>query len=146
MTANTTTSLKLSRIIAATPAEVFEAWTDPKKLSQWSAPEGVTVDLVEVDLAVGGKYHIRMKSPEAVEFNAVGVYRIIEPPHRLQYTWRWEEQEHDVGETVVTIEFVDIGGATEVRLTHDLFPNDEAKSGHADGWNSCFNRLEALFA
>ncbi len=146
MTTETMQSLRLARVIKADRGTVFKAWTDPAQLKQWAAPEGVEVDHVEVDLKVGGKHHIRMKSPEGQLFNMHGAYTEIEPPSLLKYTWRWEEEEHDCGETLVTVEFNEMGDNTEVVVTHDRFPNAEAKQGHNEGWTSCLTRLEALFA
>ena len=62
---------------------------------------------------------------------------------RLVYTWDWEEPEHAVGETLVTVEFEAIGNATQVTLVHDRFPNADAASAHDEGWGSCLDRLEA---
>jgi len=39
------------------------------------------------------------------------VYRVVEPPKRLVYTWRWEN-EPDAPETLVTVEFRDRGVST----------------------------------
>ncbi len=145
MNTQTGISLKLSRVIKADPDTVFQAWTEPEQDKQWSAPEGMTVALAELDLTVGGRHHIRMKNEEGKEFNAVGVYREIDRPKRLSYTWQWQEKEHDAGETLITVEFNDLGGSTEVIMTHDLFPSVEAKEGHEQGWASCLNRLERMF-
>jgi uncharacterized protein YndB with AHSA1/START domain len=145
MNTQTGISLKLSRVIKADPETVFQAWTEPEQLKQWSAPEGMTVPLAEMDLTVGGRYHIRMRNDEGKEFNAFGVYREIDPPKRLCYTWRWQEEEHDAGETLITVDFNDLGGSTEVVITHDLFPTVEAKTSHEEGWSSCLNRLEKIF-
>lgn len=145
MTTYTDTVLKLTRVIKANPATVFAAWTDPGKMSHWCAPEGVECVNVEVDLSVGGSYHIHMKSPEG-EYNARGVYREIDSPSRLSYTWRWDEKEHDYGDTLVTVEFNGLGGSTEIVLTHEGFPNGEARDGHDQGWTSCLGRLEELMA
>jgi len=144
MKTDTTTSLRLSRVINASPDAVFRAWTEPAQLKQWSAPEGVELAEVEMDLTVGGRYRLHMHTPGGVQ-HAVGEYREIDPPRRLVYTWRWEEADSDVGETLVTVEFHDVGGGTEVVLTHDLFPNAEAKGHHLQGWTSCVDRLAALF-
>jgi uncharacterized protein YndB with AHSA1/START domain len=146
MSTETSTSLRVSRIIAASPERVFEAWTDPEQLKEWSGPEGVEVAHAEVDLTVGGRYHIRMVNPEGPEHNARGVYREIDPHRRLVYTWQWDEEDIDAGETLVTVEFLDAGGSTEVVVTHEQFPTAEAKDGHEQGWTSCLNRLEAKFA
>jgi uncharacterized protein YndB with AHSA1/START domain len=145
MTTMTETSLRLQRTIKADPATVFNAWTEPEQLNQWSAPEGMAVD-AEVDLRVGGRYRIRMQSPDGEIFTAVGEYQEIEPPNRLVYTWGWEETGNNHYETRITVDFLDRDGATEVVLTHELFPDAELAGKHNEGWTSCLNRLEGLFA
>lgn len=145
MSTETTTSLRVSRVINADADLVFRAWTEPEQIQRWLSPEGVTVANVEVDLTVGGRYRIRMTGAEGQRHTAFGVYREIDPPHRLVCTWDWEEDENRVGETLVTVEFKNLGGATEVVVTHELFPNAEVKSGHEEGWTRCLNRLESIF-
>jgi len=144
-TTTTAPALRLSRAIKADPETVFRAWTEPEHLNQWSAPEGMDVT-AEVDLRVGGSYRLRMKNADGEEYIAVGVYREIDPPRRLSYTWTWEHGEHEVGETLITVEFKDLGGSTEVHLTHELLPHEESRAAHEQGWESCLNRLEGLFA
>jgi uncharacterized protein YndB with AHSA1/START domain len=144
MSTETSTSLRLSRVIEADRETVFKAWTEPEQIKRWCCPEGLTVADSQVDLTVGGRYRLRMKSPEGGVHTAVGVYREIEPPRRLVYTWDWEEG--SMGETLVTVELNDLGESTEVVLTHELFPTAELKADHETGWTSCLNRLETLFA
>jgi glutathione S-transferase len=132
-------------LIQADPAKVFEAWTDPKQLNLWSAPEPMEVE-AEVDLRVGGRYRILMKGSDGGVFTAVGEYREIDPPHRISYTWKWEEEGNDYYDTLVTVEFLDRDGATEVVLVHELFPDAEIAGKHTEGWTSCLNRLEGLYA
>lgn len=146
MTTTTDTSLRLTRLIQAEPATVFEAWTDPEQLKRWSAPEGLDVDAAEVDLKVGGRYRIRMKTPDGEVFTAVGVYRTIEHPNRISYTWSWEEPGNNHYETLVTVEFHDRGDATEIVLIQELFPDAEIAGKHTEGWTGCLNRLEKVFA
>lgn len=147
MTTETTTStLTISRTIKASPDRVFDAWTQPEHMKRWAAPEGVSVELAEVDLTVGGRYHIRMLSGEGVEYNAVGVYREVTRPSRLVYTWSWEEKEHDVGETLVTVDFKAQGESTEVVVVHEGFPAAEARDGHEQGWTACLDNIEKMFA
>jgi uncharacterized protein YndB with AHSA1/START domain len=145
MNTDASTALKITRVVKSDAASTFRAWTEPDQLLQWSAPEGATVEVAEVNLTVGGRYHIRMKTDEG-EYNAVGVYREIESSKRLVYTWNWEEEENDVGETLVTVEFNELGESTEIIVTHELFPNAEAKSSHEEGWGSCLNRLQKLLS
>lgn len=146
MSTRADTSLRLSRIIQADSETVFRAWTEPEQLKRWSCPEGLQVADVQVDLRIGGKYRLRMEGPEGQPHTAVGVYREIERPKRLVYTWDWLEEDHKLGETLVTVEFNELEGSTEVVLTHELFPSSEAKQGHEEGWTSCLNRLQQLYA
>ncbi|MBK5187009.1 MAG: SRPBCC domain-containing protein [Gemmatimonadaceae bacterium] len=73
----------------------------------------MTVPLYEIDLRVGGRYRLTMRGPDGVDHRVSGVYRVIDPPARLEYTWMWDN-EHVDGETIVTIEFLDCGGSTEI--------------------------------
>ncbi len=144
-TQTTTSSLTITRTIKASADKVFDAWTQPEQIKRWAAPEGVEVQEAQVDLTVGGRYHIRMLSDEG-EHNAVGVYREVIRPTRLVYTWSWEEKDHDVGETLVTVEFNAQGDNTEVVVLHEGFPAAEARDGHEQGWTSCLSQFAELFA
>ena len=108
---------------------------------RWKAPGDGTVPLAEVDLRVGGAYRIHMRSPDGTEYHLKGTYRVVDPPKKLVYTWLWETNP-EMGETVVTVEFRDVGGgATELELTHELFPTDNDRQQHETGWTSCFEKL-----
>lgn len=145
MDTGTETSLSITRVIAAPRADVFRAWTDPEEMRKWSCPEGAEVDALSVDLRVGGAYRIGMKGEDGSRYTAFGTYREIDAPARLVYTWDWEEPDHAVGETIVTVTFTDLGESTEVVLVHELFPAPEAVEGHRQGWESAIGRFVALF-
>ncbi len=147
MSTQTSTSLRISRVVDADPGTVFRAWTDPKHLMRWACPEGATVGEAQVDLRVGGRYRLRIEGAEGEVHTATGVYREIDPPRRLSYTWDWEEAEHRMGvETLVTVELSDLGDSTEIVLTHEGFPAPEAREGHDQGWTSCVVQLERFLA
>jgi uncharacterized protein YndB with AHSA1/START domain len=58
-----------------------------------------------------------MRGPDGTDMRVGGVYRAIERPSRLVYTWRWEES--PMNDSLVTVEFFDRGKATEVLLRHE---------------------------
>ena len=145
MSVETVNSLRVARTIQADRQVVWDAWTQTEHMKNWACPESGSVLEVEVDLRVGGAYKIVM-NVEGATHTAFGTYREVDAPNRLVYTWDWEEESHSVGETLVTVEFEERGDATEVVLVHEGFPVVEAKDGHEQGWASCLNRLEALFA
>lgn len=146
MSTKTDHTMRLTRVIAADPETVFTAWTEPEQMKRWSAPEGMDVPFVDVDLRVGGTFKLTMRNSEGQDFKAFGTYRKVEPPSALSYTWDWENEEHRVGETLITVEFNPIEGGTEVVMTHALLPTEKFATDHTQGWTSCLNRLEAMFS
>ena len=145
MGTDTGTSLQMTRVIGAPVERVFEAWTRPEHMRRWACPEDAKITDLQVDLRVEGAYRLQMTGVDGSTHTAYGVYREVEAPHRLVYTWDWEEEEHRMGETVVTVEFRSLGEGTEVALTHEGFPAKEATEGHNLGWTSCLSQFEALF-
>ena len=145
MSTSTDTTLRLTRTIKASPARVFEAWTTAEQMRQWSCPEGLTLADVQIDLRVGGAFLLDMEDPEGGPHTAFGEYHEIESPHRLVYTWDWKQDEHRMGETLITVEFGAKGGHTEVVMTHEKMPTIEFRDSHNEGWTSCLDRLERLF-
>ena len=98
------------------------------------------------DLTVGGGYKLRMTNDEGLTHTAVGTYREIDRPGRLVYTWDWLEDDHKVGESLVTVEFRPHADGTEVVLTHEGFPAAEATEAHVEGWTSCLEKFERHLA
>ena len=144
MDVQTKNSIQLSRVINASQQAVFDAWTQPEKLSKWSCPEGATVEIADVDLTVGGRYRIRMKTGEDQYHTAIGAYQEIDAPSRLVYTWGWEEIP-DAYESLVTVTFNSLGDSTEIVILHERFPDEKTAKDHEMGWSSCLNKLEGLF-
>lgn len=143
------TTLRITRTFAAPREKVFRAWTDPKELKRWFAPsDDFSTPIAEVDLRVGGKYRIQMKAPDGQVHTMHGTYREVTPPAKLVFTWAWEEvgcggpEMTPEQETLVTLEFHDRGGTTEIILTHEFFPTVKARDSHDEGWTGCLNRLE----
>ena len=137
-------SLRVTQVIRAAPAEVFQAWTDPTHLRAWFCPAWATVVSATVDLRVGGRYRIVI-SREGALHTATGVYREITPPRRLVFTWDWEEEGEAMGETVVTVELRPHDAGTEVVLTHERLPEPRVPR-HAQAWASCLEHLASHLA
>ena len=135
------TTLEIRRTIPAPRERVFDAWTQAKELNRWSAPSPMTPS-AEVDLRVGGRYRIVMRGPDGVERCVGGVYRTIERPSKLVYTWKWEES--PMADSLVTIEFLDRGKMTEIVLRHEGLMDAESRARHEHGWKGCLDNLVAI--
>ncbi len=123
---------------------VWKAWTDKDEMMAWHAPEGLSVAEYIADLRVGGAFRLTMMQPSSEKLVAKGVYREITPPEKLSYSWIWEEdtpeEEH---ETLLTIEFNDLGEETEVVFTHENLASAESRDRHTEGWNQVLDKLTA---
>jgi uncharacterized protein YndB with AHSA1/START domain len=143
---NPNTVLEMRRPIRASREKVFDAWTDPQQLKEWFAvSEGFATPIAEVDLKVGGRYRLGMKAPGDNPLLVVGgIYREIVRPERLVFTWRWESGDPLEPETLVTVEFLEHHGITEVILKHELFTGMPQRDKHGEGWAGCLDNLERL--
>jgi uncharacterized protein YndB with AHSA1/START domain len=141
---DTTPSLQVRRTIRAPQQRVYDAWTQTAELSAWHAPGPLTVSHAELDVRPGGAYRIHMREPDGKEHRVTGVYREVDPPRRLVYTWSWEG-DHPVKDSEVTIEFNPKGDATEVVLTHRI-KHDAERVNHEKGWTAIMDKLESHFS
>ena len=83
-----------------------------------------------------------MKPPEGEIIKLNGVYKVVDPPNALEYTWQWDEP--DATETRVTVNFNSFGDDTEVLVEQGQFASAESKEGHEQGWLASFERLKDL--
>ena len=138
-------TLQLRRTIRAPRQQVFDAWTKTEELKNWHAPGPLTVSCAEIDLRPVGKYRIHMREPDGTEHKASSVYREIDPPKKLVYSWGWDG-DHPVKDSTVTLELIDLGNATEVVLTHSGIAHDVERQKHTHGWTAIVDKLAAHFA
>ena len=140
------TTLQLKRTFAAPRVRVFRAWTDARQFAQWFAPTADYKTIIsELDLRVGGKYRLEMHHKGGNVHQLTGTYRLVKPPEKLVFTWHYQKDESGP-DSLVTIEFRDLGGSTEVCLTHEHFQNAEERNKHNEGWTGCLAQLQNYLA
>ena len=88
----------------------------------------------------------RDAAAEGDAFYLTGEFREVEPPARLVFTFVWEDPDPDDVETIVALDFQDLGGVTEVSLTQGRFQTEARRALHRDGWTDSFDRLERLIS
>ena len=136
-------SLETRRFIRASRDRVYAAWTDPAQLKMWFGPENVQTRDLMADARVGGAFHWDCTDPEGKEVTISGEYRELQPGRKIVFTWRLEEDEDWANHrSLVTVEFSDREGGTEVRVTHEKLPNEASRDDHKQGWGSVLDRLE----
>jgi uncharacterized protein YndB with AHSA1/START domain len=139
--------LHVTRTFAAPRERVFRAWTDPDAVRGWFGSSIGPARQVESDLRVGGRYRISVSMPPTGRLaSVVGEYLEVDPPERLVYTFAWERQPMAIGlgNSKVTVEFVELDEGTEVRLTHELLDKRRLRAFHRFGWSTSMGRLAKL--
>ena len=140
--------IRIERTYAAPATAVFEAWTSAELLRRWYPP-GADWDtpVADVDLRVGGRLRLVMRSPDGEEFGGGGEYREITPPTRLVFTWVWDRS--DVAERVqlVEVDFTEHrDGTTTVVMTNRGLPDERSRESHREGWEGSFDNLARVLS
>jgi len=137
------TMLHVRRRFAAPRERVFGAWTEPELFVRWFTPFVGSSSDAEIDLRVGGAWRVKMKPRLWPSGQAFGTYLEVDPPGRLVYTLAWEG--FPLGpETLVTVEFRDADGATDVVLVQERLGTRRGRLGHARGWQHSLTRLRQV--
>ena len=124
--------LELESRVRARPEIVFAFFTDAALYRRWKG------DDAELDPRPGGLYRVQMPGQAVAE----GTYLVVEPPHRLVFTWGWVgSTEVPPGSTTVEVTFALDGEETVVRLVHRGLPTATSRDEHEAGWQHYLARL-----
>ena len=140
------TRLRLEKLLPVPPERAFAAFVDAEQLRHWWGPVGFTVAGPQFDAVEGSDYRIAMQPPEGDGFHVRGTFRTVEAPHRLAFTFVYEEPDPDDQETLVTVTFEPSEDGTRVRLEQGPFRTAARRALHRDGWTDSLERLEQSLA
>jgi uncharacterized protein YndB with AHSA1/START domain len=138
------TILEITRLFDAPPERVFDAWLNREEWQAWIGPEGLSCEVPLLEPHVGGRYRITMRLTDGRVIPVAGVFRIIDAPRSLAFTWGWEGDPSR--ESLVTITLRETGGRTELTLRQEGLGSVANRDDHGKGWNSALNKLAAYLA
>jgi uncharacterized protein YndB with AHSA1/START domain len=137
--------LRMERLIPSPPEMLFALWIEPADLVKWWAPDGYVAEVDTLDVRPDGRWRTVLRRPDGSGVAASGVYRIVEPPHRLAFTWAWEDASGTRGhETEVSVSFEPAPGGTRLVLMQQQFETRQACDNHNRGWAASFDRITAI--
>lgn len=135
--------LLLSRELDASPATVFDLWTDPEHLLRWWGPKNFRTTSCDMHVRPGGHYRLCIQSPEGRDYGMEGVYREVQQNQRLVFSFAWEENNVRGPETLVTVTFADHQGKTRLTFRQAFFSSEAERDSHGEGWGECLDKLAA---
>lgn len=137
----------LRRVYKAPRERVFAAWTTPEIAAKFLSPDDIKTSVSEMNVRPGGAFSITMLLPDGERLVARGAYREVRDPERLSMTWTWQEDNPaDEHETLLTLEFYDLNGETELILTHERLASVESRDRHEDGWTKIAEKLAEVLS
>jgi uncharacterized protein YndB with AHSA1/START domain len=131
--------LTLERRLNASPHGVWRALTEPRALASWFWPASFATQ-VTADVRVGGSFEQSAPGAPLDGFGVGGAYLVVEPPARLDFSWRWHGEDE---ETSVEIELSEVDDGSLLALRHGGFADEAERDQHIQGWNDCLERLDA---
>ena len=131
-----------TRVFDAPRELVFACMTDPKHLTHFWGPTGVStpLDRITIDLRIGGRFETTMvNDADGNEFTSAGAYTEIDPPSVLG----WREDNGVVCRTT----FTDLGdGRTEVNIHQSNLPAMYSAPEAQAGFKTSLDRFAAYLA
>jgi uncharacterized protein YndB with AHSA1/START domain len=138
------TTLVLKRTFAASPEALFDAWSVQAEWQAWIGPEGIDCEVPLMEPRVGGRYRIVMHMAGGRDIRVAGVFKAIERPVQLVFTWGWEA---DAGrQSLITITLAATTGGTELTLRQEGLGTPRNRDDHVSGWTATMNKLERYLA
>jgi len=141
-----TFELRMTRLLPATPEQVFDAYTDAEKQKVWFSilDEEPGVVEIEVDLRVGGEQTAVWGPSRDELFRETQVFRVIDRPRRLVTTSTGSDPSGAVMVTEVEVTFEEQGGGTLMSVVQSGFPDAATRDFFQTmAWVGAFDRIEA---
>lgn len=139
-------TLTVTRAFAAPRNDVFKCFSDKNRFARWMAPEGVQVVDCQLNAKKGGNYRAVMREPDDHTHVITGEFREIVPNERLVFSWSKGDEEDPGLPTIVTLDFRDHNGGTEITLTQSVFDTLQSRDEHAKYWEGSFDCLNNFLA
>jgi uncharacterized protein YndB with AHSA1/START domain len=117
-----TNTIRLHRVLRSTPDRIYKAWTTAAAWNKWLPPNGYLGEVHELDLKVGGKYHMSFTDLATGHSHSFGgEYKELQPGERLSYTAVFDDPNLP-GEMRTTVELRSVSCGTEVNIIQEGIP------------------------
>ena len=149
----------VTRTFAATPEEVWKAWTEDELVMRWWGPDGFTSPAARMDVRVGASSVVAMRSPDGHDIWMNWTYTRVEPYSRIEYVQNLSDETgklidpvsvgmppefpRDVA-TVVTL--TPVGDKTEVTITEHTTTSEFMMEMSQLGLEQVLDKMGAIFA
>lgn len=127
----------VERTYAASPARVYQAWSDADSKAKWfSKPE-------IFEFRVGGREYSRGGPPEGPVFTFDACYQEIVPEERIVYSYSLDSDDIRMSVSITTVELIPTEGGTKLVFTEQgaFFDGHDTPEIREHGTNEMLDTL-----
>lgn len=139
-----TNTIKLHRVLRASPEKVYRAFLDADAMAKWLPPNGFTGKVHHIDAQVGGSYKMSFTNFSSGKSHAFGGTFIELTPHELiRYTDKFDDPNMP-GEIQTTITLKQVSVGTELNVVQEGVPGVIPAEACYLGWQDSLVLLAKL--
>lgn len=139
-----TNTVRLHRVLRASPEKVYRAFTEPDAYCKWVPPHGFTGRIESMDVRVGGGYRMSFTNFGTGKSHSFGgTYVELAPHERIRYTDAFDDPNLP-GEMQVTITFRPVACGTELEIVQEGVPAAIPVEFCYLGWQESLGQLAQL--
>ena len=137
-------TVRLHRVIRATPARLYRAFLDADAMAKWLPPHGFTGKVHHLDASIGGTYRMSFTNFSSGHSHAFGgTYLELVPNERICHTDRFDDSNLP-GEMRTTITLTQVSCGTELNVTQEGIPDVIPVEQCHLGWQESLTLLTLL--
>jgi uncharacterized protein YndB with AHSA1/START domain len=137
-------TIRLHRVLRATPERVYKAFIDADAMAKWMPPNGFTGKVHHLEARVGGSFRMSFTNFTSGNSHSFGgEYLELTPHERLRYTDRFDDPNLP-GEIQVTVVLKKVSCGTELNITQEGVPTIIPAESCYLGWQESLAQLAKL--
>lgn len=139
-----TNTIRLHRVLRATPDRVYRAFLDADALAKWLPPNGFTGKVHSMDARVNGVYKMSFTNFTTGKMHTFGgTYLELKPNERLCYTDKFFDPPLP-GEMMTTVTLKKVAQGTELNIVQEGVPDVIPAEDCYLGWQDSLKLLAQL--
>lgn len=139
-----TNTIRLHRILRATPERVYRAFLDADAMAKWLPPNGFTGKVHHLEPKVGGQHKMSFTNFTTGSSHSFGgTYLELIPNERIRYTDKFDNANLQ-GEMQTTITLMKIAMGTELNVVQEGVPGVIPAEACYLGWQESLTLLAKL--
>jgi uncharacterized protein YndB with AHSA1/START domain len=144
MTPTNTNTVRLHRVLRATPERVYRAFLDADALAKWLPPNGFTGKVHRFDAKVGGGYRMSFTNFTTGKSHSFGgTYLELKPNELIRYTNEFDDAALP-GKMQTTIRLTTVFCGTDLQVTQEGIPAAIPAEACYLGWQESLVLLAKL--